>query len=29
MLGVGFNFAFQEHAANGYVILYINYRGSL
>ena len=28
MYGVGFNFAFQEHAANGYVVLYTNPRGS-
>jgi dipeptidyl aminopeptidase/acylaminoacyl peptidase len=28
MYGVGFNFAWQEHAANGYVVLYINPRGS-
>lgn len=28
MYGVGFNFAWQEHAANGYVILYTNPRGS-
>jgi dipeptidyl aminopeptidase/acylaminoacyl peptidase len=28
MYGVGFNFAFQEHAANDYVILYTNPRGS-
>ena len=28
MYNVGFNFAWQEHAANGYVILYINPRGS-
>ena len=28
MYNVGFNFAWQEHAANGYVILYTNPRGS-
>ena len=28
MYGVGFNFAWQEHAANGYMILYTNPRGS-
>lgn len=28
MYGVGFNFAWQEHAANGYVVLYTNPRGS-
>ena len=28
MYGVGFNFAWQEHAANGFVILYTNPRGS-
>jgi dipeptidyl aminopeptidase/acylaminoacyl peptidase len=28
MYGVGFNFAFQEHAANDYVVLYTNPRGS-
>jgi dipeptidyl aminopeptidase/acylaminoacyl peptidase len=28
MYNVGFNFAFQEHAANGYVTLYTNPRGS-
>ena len=28
MYGVGFNFAWQEHAANDYVILYTNPRGS-
>ncbi|NUQ10880.1 MAG: S9 family peptidase [Gemmatimonadaceae bacterium] len=28
MYNVGFNFAFQEHAANGYVVLYTNPRGS-
>jgi dipeptidyl aminopeptidase/acylaminoacyl peptidase len=28
MYGVGFNFGWQEHAANGYVILYANPRGS-
>ena len=28
MYGVGFNFGWQEHAANGYVILYSNPRGS-
>jgi dipeptidyl aminopeptidase/acylaminoacyl peptidase len=28
MYGVGFNFGFQEHAANDYVILYTNPRGS-
>jgi dipeptidyl aminopeptidase/acylaminoacyl peptidase len=28
MYGVGFNFAWQEHAANGYVILFTNPRGS-
>ena len=28
MYSVGFNFAWQEHAANGYVILYTNPRGS-
>lgn len=28
MYDVGFNFAWQEHAANGYVILYTNPRGS-
>ena len=28
MYGVGFNYAWQEHAANGYVILYTNPRGS-
>ncbi len=28
MYGVGFNFAWQEHAANGYVVLYLNPRGS-
>ena len=28
MYGVGFNFGWQEHAANGYVILYTNPRGS-
>lgn len=28
MYNVGFNFEFQEHAANGYVVAYINPRGS-
>jgi dipeptidyl aminopeptidase/acylaminoacyl peptidase len=28
MYGVGFNFAWQEHAANGYMVLYTNPRGS-
>jgi dipeptidyl aminopeptidase/acylaminoacyl peptidase len=28
MYGVGFNFAWQEHAANGYLVLYTNPRGS-
>ncbi len=28
MYSVGFNFSFQEHAANGYVLLYVNPRGS-
>ena len=28
MYGVGFNFGFQEHAANDYVVLYTNPRGS-
>ncbi len=28
MYGVGFNFAWQNHAANGYVVLYSNPRGS-
>ena len=28
MYNVGFNFAYQEHAANGYVMLYTNPRGS-
>jgi dipeptidyl aminopeptidase/acylaminoacyl peptidase len=28
MYGVGFNYGWQEHAANGYVILYTNPRGS-
>ncbi len=28
MYNVGFNFAFQEHAANGYLVLYTNPRGS-
>ncbi|HEX2092882.1 MAG TPA: S9 family peptidase [Longimicrobiaceae bacterium] len=28
MYGVGFNLAFQEHAANDYVVLYTNPRGS-
>jgi dipeptidyl aminopeptidase/acylaminoacyl peptidase len=28
MYGVGFNFAWQYHAANGYVVLYTNPRGS-
>jgi dipeptidyl aminopeptidase/acylaminoacyl peptidase len=28
MYSVGFNYAWQEHAANGYVILYTNPRGS-
>ena len=28
MYGVAFNFAWQEHAANGYVVLYTNPRGS-
>ena len=28
MYNVGFNFAWQEHAANGYVVLYTNPRGS-
>jgi dipeptidyl aminopeptidase/acylaminoacyl peptidase len=28
MHGVGFNFGWQEHAANGYVVLYTNPRGS-
>jgi dipeptidyl aminopeptidase/acylaminoacyl peptidase len=28
MYGVGFNFGWQEHAANDYVILYTNPRGS-
>jgi dipeptidyl aminopeptidase/acylaminoacyl peptidase len=28
MYGVGFNFAWQNHAANGYVVLYTNPRGS-
>ncbi|HEV2385716.1 MAG TPA: S9 family peptidase [Candidatus Acidoferrales bacterium] len=28
MYNVGFNFALQEHAANGYVVVYINPRGS-
>jgi dipeptidyl aminopeptidase/acylaminoacyl peptidase len=28
MYGVGFNFGWQEHAANGYVVLYANPRGS-
>ena len=28
MYGVGFNFGWQEHAANGYVMLYTNPRGS-
>ena len=28
MYSVGFNFGWQEHAANGYVVLYINPRGS-
>ena len=28
MYGVGFNFSWQNHAANGYVVLYTNPRGS-
>jgi dipeptidyl aminopeptidase/acylaminoacyl peptidase len=28
MYGVGFNYGWQEQAANGYVILYTNPRGS-
>ncbi|MGD8277102.1 MAG: S9 family peptidase [Gemmatimonadota bacterium] len=28
MYNVGFNFGWQEHAANGYVVLYLNPRGS-
>ena len=28
MYNVGFNFGWQEHAANGYVVLYTNPRGS-
>jgi dipeptidyl aminopeptidase/acylaminoacyl peptidase len=28
MYGVGFNFSWQEHAANGYLVLYTNPRGS-
>jgi dipeptidyl aminopeptidase/acylaminoacyl peptidase len=28
MYGVGFNFEFQNHAADGYVVLYTNPRGS-
>lgn len=28
MYSVGFNYAFQDHAANGYVVLYTNPRGS-
>jgi dipeptidyl aminopeptidase/acylaminoacyl peptidase len=28
MYGVAFNYGFQEHAANGYVVLYTNPRGS-
>jgi dipeptidyl aminopeptidase/acylaminoacyl peptidase len=28
MYGVGFNFGWQEHAANDYIVLYINPRGS-
>jgi dipeptidyl aminopeptidase/acylaminoacyl peptidase len=28
MYGTGFNFGWQEHAANGYVVLYTNPRGS-
>jgi dipeptidyl aminopeptidase/acylaminoacyl peptidase len=28
MYGIGFNYGWQEHAANGYVILYTNPRGS-
>jgi dipeptidyl aminopeptidase/acylaminoacyl peptidase len=28
MYGVGFDFAWQEHAANGYLVLYLNPRGS-
>jgi dipeptidyl aminopeptidase/acylaminoacyl peptidase len=28
MYGVGFNYGWQEHAANGYVVLYTNPRGS-
>ena len=28
MYGVGFNFGWQDHAANGYVVLYTNPRGS-
>jgi len=28
MYGVGFNFGWQEHAANGYLTLYLNPRGS-
>lgn len=28
MYGVGFNFGWQEHAANGYVVLFTNPRGS-
>ena len=28
MYGVGFNFGWQEHAANGYLVLYVNPRGS-
>ncbi len=28
MYGVGFNFAWQEHAANDYIVLYTNPRGS-
>jgi dipeptidyl aminopeptidase/acylaminoacyl peptidase len=28
MYGVGFNYAWQEHAANGYMVLYTNPRGS-
>ncbi len=28
MYGVGFNFGWQEHAANGYVVVYLNPRGS-
>ncbi|CDM64507.1 S9 family peptidase [Pyrinomonas methylaliphatogenes] len=28
MYGVGFNFEFQNHAAEGYVVLYVNPRGS-